>query len=165
MEYNNQNESPALDLTQEMTNLERASLGKRFANYIIDLLAFYFLAFCYGMFIAIVSPSTVEGWDQEDATGFDFTGYLISMVLFFLYMSLLEVVFKGRSLGKLITGTKAVNEDGTNITVKTAFLRGLCRIVPFEPFSAFGRAPWHDSWTNTQVIDINKSTLPSQPQQ
>jgi hypothetical protein len=58
----------------------------------------------------------------------------------------------------MITGTKAVNHDGSNISAKTAFLRTLCRLVPFEPFSAFG-IPWHDSWTHTHVIDVKQSQL------
>jgi uncharacterized RDD family membrane protein YckC len=73
-------------------------------------------------------------------------------VLFILYYGLLEGISKGKTLGKLITGTRAVREDGTPISFGDAFKRTLCRIIPFEPFSAFGYKPWHDSITNTIVI-------------
>jgi uncharacterized RDD family membrane protein YckC len=61
-------------------------------------------------------------------------------------------LFGGRTLGKLITGSKAVREDGTSLTWKDACLRSLSRMVPFEPFSALGGAPWHDRWTKTTVV-------------
>jgi len=62
-----------------------------------------------------------------------------------------EKAFKGRTLGKVISGTRAIRNDGGELTLKDALLRSLSRLVPFEVFSGFG-TPWHDSWTNTQVI-------------
>ena len=61
-----------------------------------------------------------------------------------------------------MNGTRAVNEDGTRITFKTALLRSLSRLVPFEAFSALGANPpypWHDRWTGTYVIDETQSRL------
>jgi uncharacterized RDD family membrane protein YckC len=66
---------------------------------------------------------------------------------------LLEGIFKGTTLGKWITGTKAVTEAGKDISFKDAFLRSACRLIPFEVFSGFG-TPWHDSFTKTIVIKI-----------
>ena len=78
-------------------------------------------------------------------------------------MFLVEALFKGKSLGKLITGTRAVNEDGSNLSAKTALLRGLSRAVPFNAFSALGTPsyPWHDKWTNSYVIDEKESNRPT----
>ena len=89
---------------------------------------------------------------------------LLYLLLFVLYMFGTEALFKGKSLGKLITGTRAVNEDGSDISAKTALLRGLSRIVPFEAFSALGNPsyPWHDKWTNTYVIDEKASNRPQE---
>ena len=69
----------------------------------------------------------------------------------------MSLFFKGRSIGKFITGTKAVNADGSDMRVETILLRSLSRVVPFEPFSAFGGHPWHDKWTRTHVIDVRKT--------
>lgn len=79
-----------------------------------------------------------------------------------IYMGVMEMVFQGRSLGKLITGTKAVTENGVSVDARKALLRGLIRAVPFNGLSGFGYYcnPWHDRWTNTHVIDIKKSVLP-----
>ena len=138
--------------------LVRATTGQRFANYLIDVILFYAIFFAVGMAIAIVSPSTLENLDTE-STGFNLLDRLISLIFYALYMGLVEGIFKGKSLGKLITGTRAVNMDGSKISFATAFARGCSRAVPFCVFSAFGTPcnPWQDRWTNTMVIDEKKS--------
>lgn len=141
--------------------LAQASSGKRLANYFIDLIVFYILMFIAGMIMALLSPSSVEdvGAMSENVLLYR----LFGLFLYGVYMALVEAIFKGRSIGKLITGTKAVNFDGSNISFATALSRGFSRIVPFEPFSALGNPafPWHDKWTNTFVIDIKDSSLSS----
>ena len=82
--------------------------------------------------------------------------YLCAIVIIVGYYTVFEATTKGRTLGKFITGTQAVREDGSNITWKDAFIRSLCRLVPFEPFSTFGVLPWHDSWSKTIVIKKSK---------
>lgn len=138
----------------------RAEGGKRFANYFIDLIVFYALMFGIGVIWALLSPDTIDSIAEDD-TGFGLVQRLISLVLYGLYMSIVEAVFKGKSLGKLITGTRAVNLDGSPISVSTAFGRGFSRAVPFCVFSAFGSPPnpWQDKWTDTMVIDEKKSTF------
>jgi uncharacterized RDD family membrane protein YckC len=132
----------------------RASTGQRFANYLIDLVLFYVLLFLIGIFWAFSSPESVEAIAADDSAGFNLLDRLLSLVLYALYMSAVEAIFKGKSLGKLITGTRAVNLDGTRISVSTAFARGFSRAVPFCAFSAFGNPcdPWQDRWTNTMVV-------------
>ena len=141
----------------------QASSGKRFANYLIDLIGFYMLAFMTGIVIGLVSPETINAIDEESVE-LTILENLASLLIFVLYMSGMETIFKGKTLGKLLTGTRAVNEDGSNITAKTALLRGLSRVVPFEPFSALGNTayPWHDKWTKTYVIDERKSNRPEE---
>ena len=75
--------------------------------------------------------------------------------LYGLYMSVTEAIFKGKTIGKLITKTRAFNLDGSSISSQTAFLRGLCRLVPFEQLSALGipSCPWHDKWSDSIVAD------------
>jgi uncharacterized RDD family membrane protein YckC len=130
-----------------------AGTGKRFLNYLVDIIIYYVLLFCFGVFLAL---SGRTDFVAEDNTA---TVYLFAFVSYVGYFFLCELVFKGRTVGKLLTGTKAVNEDGSNPTAKTYLLRALSRIVPFEPFSAFSGRPWHDKWTNTYVIDVKKSSL------
>lgn len=142
-------------------HLVQASMGKRFANYLIDLLVFYALIFAGGIVWAILSPQTIESINEDDL-GFNLLDRLLTLLLYGLYMFVVEAAFKGKSLGKLITGTRAVNEDGTDVTAKAAFFRGLSRAVPFNAFSALGNPtyPWHDRWTKTYVIDERESNRP-----
>jgi uncharacterized RDD family membrane protein YckC len=136
----------------------KASTGKRFANYIIDLIVFTILLLVVGVVWAIISPATV-GILEDDSAGFKLMDRLISSLIFGLLMGIIEGITKGKSLGKLITGTRAVNTDGTTISFKTAMIRGLCRAVPFDQLSALGSPsnPWHDKWSNTEVIDEKAS--------
>jgi uncharacterized RDD family membrane protein YckC len=142
--------------------LVQASGGKRFANYIIDLVLFYALAVVVNIGIILINPERINSLNEANAE-FDLVENLIILILMILYWFGVEAIFKGKTLGKLITGTRAVNEDGSNLSVKTAFLRGLCRVVPFEAFSALGTPsyPWHDKWTKSYVIDEKESNRPT----
>jgi uncharacterized RDD family membrane protein YckC len=130
-------------------NLTRASSGQRLGNFFIDLISYYAILITLGVLyrpflILVLTP-------------------LLPAIGFALYLSLVELIFKGMTLGKLITGTRAVREDGSPITASEAFGRGFSRIVPFEAFSALGSDtyPWHDRWSHTYVVDIKDSTLPA----
>ena len=70
--------------------------------------------------------------------------------------------YRGKSIGKFLTGTRAVKEDGSYLEIKDALLRGFCRIIPFNIFSALGNTcyPWHDSLSKTYVIDERESQFP-----
>ncbi|HEX5154056.1 MAG TPA: RDD family protein [Parafilimonas sp.] len=133
-----------------------ASTGKRFLNLLIDLIFIYIFAVVVGVLL-VLSRNAVS-YSSDDSYGslfYRFVGYLIYLT----YYLICEIAFKGRTIAKFITGTRAVNEDGTEMLPKTVLLRSLSRIVPFEPFSAFGIRPWHDKWTNTYVIDVKKTSL------
>lgn len=133
-----------IDIETEV-NLVSVSLGTRFADYIIDVVIFYILF----VVILLTLKSLISDPDSS------FT-YIISYIFLVTYYTLMEGITNGRSVGKLITGSKAVKEDGTPITWSDALLRSLTRIVPFEPFSAFGGRPWHDRWTHTIVVKNNR---------
>ncbi|MGM9476664.1 RDD family protein [Pedobacter sp. GSP4] len=135
----------------------RANTSKRFANYLIDLVVFYIIMFCIGILIGIFNPSLVEGLDGIG-------GRLISLLFYGIIMFFTEAMSNGKSIGKLITGTKAVNLDGSDITFQKAFTRNLVRAIPFNVFSALGNpcAPWHDTWSDTLVIEEKKVALQKQ---
>lgn len=134
-----------------------ASVGKRFLNYLIDLIIFYFLIAFIIVILFINNRVEYSNYVYENSSSIQLVTLLTELILFIALYSLCEIIFKGRTIGKFITGTAVVNEDGTPISPKTAFLRSLYRIVPFEPFSAFGGRPWHDKWTHTFVVDVRKT--------
>lgn len=130
-----------------------ADKGMRFLNYIIDLIVFYILVFCISFVIALSSDG--GGYEIEtESIGSTLMFNLFFLLVYAVYYGALEALTKGRTIGKFITRTKAVKEDGSDITPADAFKRGFSRAVPFEVFSGFADRPWHDSWTNTMVIKL-----------
>ena len=133
-----------------------ASTGQRFLNFIIDnLLMNYGLSYLTGYAVGIVIveffPDMVIGIQEKNSSLYVLI-CLIAIVNYLFYYTLCEKIFNGYTLGKLITGTRAIRDDGTTLTFKNAFMRSLIRLVPFEMFSGFKIRPWHDEWSQTMVI-------------
>ena len=143
---------------------EYASASKRFLNLLIDRATIY-LVWKYLLFnvnVAIVAQ--IYRYTDSRVALYLFS-YLSTVGFFVLVIAASEAISGGKTLGKLITGTRAVNQHGLRISAKTAILRALVRLVPFEAFSALGNPsyPWHDRWTKTYVIDERLSSLPPNP--
>lgn len=135
------------NLLNEFESPERvmATTGNRFVNYLIDIILFYIIVIIIGVM------GGVSGVGLEDESNAAMI-YLVTILVFFAYYVLLEG-FTGKTVGKMITKTKVIKENGEKITFGDAALRTLCRFVPFEFISAFtGDRMWHDKWSKTMVI-------------
>lgn len=142
-------ETHLLSEVEQELHLQPAPLGKRFLNLLLDIICFFAITLMIAIALGFASAGGSDSYtDDSDLLFQNFIVYL----LYLAYYTLFEGLTKGRSLGKLITGTVAVKTDGLAITWKAALLRSLCRLVPFETLSAFGQEPWHDKWTKTKVI-------------
>ena len=132
----------------------RASTGKRLANYLIDVVVFYIVFFILVSIYFALFATDSELIEIESGSS-ELKWQLIGLITYAFFMGFVEAVFKGRTFGKLITRTTAVNLDGSQISAATAFKRGLIRAVPFCAFSALGSPsnPWQDKWTDTMVVD------------
>ena len=153
MEENQLQHSPPENIFDDLTpQLTQANSGKRLANYLIDLISFYVFMYLFSYVLVNVSYDLAV---MIYGDNYDILGRLIVLLLYGMYMGLIEAVFKGRSFGKLITGTIAINEDGSRISGQTALLRGLSRAVPFNALSALGSRcyPWHDKWSKTYGVN------------
>ncbi len=145
-------------LTDDVLNIEtsytRANTSKRLGNYLIDLVSYYVFIFAVSFLAGTIAPETTaqffEGVDNNSIAD-----RIVTLIFYALYLGAMEAFFKGKTLGKFITKTRAVNEDGSQITTSTAFARGFSRAVPFCAFSALGTPcnPWHDRWTKTYVVE------------
>lgn len=127
-----------------MRNL--ASGGKRFANYIIDTIFFYILLVVLGMFAGVFAPEAMA------STGIFFSfGIYLSYVLYYWAFEALT----GRTIGKYITRTKIVKEDGSKPDGINVLGRSFSRLIPFDAFSFLGSPGkgWHDSIPKIYVID------------
>ncbi len=137
----------------------KATRGTRFANYLIDAILFYILIFFFSMFLGIlyrIGITTPVEWILY-LEGNLASKYLFNSVLYFIYIFSFEYFTKGRSIGKFITRTQVVSIDGTMPTQKDFFIRSISRLVPFEAVSfLIGDNGWHDSWSNTRVVNWEK---------
>jgi uncharacterized RDD family membrane protein YckC len=137
-----------------------ATQWQRFFNYLIDnILMRYGLSYLTGMAIgtllAVTAPEFLNelAYSESNWTpGILFVALLVGILNYIVYYTICEKLFRGYTLGKLITGTRAIRQDGNELTFKDALLRSLSRLVPFEVFSGFNTLTWHDSWTDTMVI-------------
>jgi uncharacterized RDD family membrane protein YckC len=149
--------SSIFDEVNETWLYDYASTGQRFVNFLIDVVILNrIFSMIAGFFIGLIM--VLSGNNPRDFAIFTnpfyswLFNYGVGSVCLVLYYTITEGATKGRTLGKLITRTEAVNEDGSELTYRDAFRRSLCRLVPFEPFSALGGFPWHDRWTRTIVV-------------
>ncbi|OIV42890.1 RDD family protein [Flavobacterium johnsoniae] len=130
-----------------------ASSGARFLNYIIDLIFFVIILIAIGILIGVLTAlfGMTELGVWVDNLG-DLGWNIIVVVISVIYYTLLEGFF-GRSIGKFITGTIVVDENGEKPTIATAFKRSLCRLIPFDAFTFLGGSRgWHDSISGTYVV-------------
>lgn len=113
-----------------------AGLGRRFANLVIDAILFWVLVF------GTVSMLTFE----QLSSG-------VVLLAYPLVWTLPELLF-GRTLGKLLTGTKVVNLQGERPSFTQVCVRTIVRGVPFDAWSFLwgDNVGWHDSWVNTRVV-------------
>ncbi len=119
----------------------------RVANYFIDLIVFLVL-FAFLFIILELLGTTVLTYLELNPL----IDRLISASLYIIFMGMQEILFKGRSVGKFLTGTKVVMMDGSHPEIQTFMIRNLCRIIPFDGLSFLGSVGWHDSIPKTRVV-------------
>ncbi|HEY4210202.1 MAG TPA: RDD family protein [Steroidobacteraceae bacterium] len=140
--------------------IEPASRGRRFANLLIDTVASVIISMVVGVLLAIV-------WPQFLIATADFQGSPESLILFnylfgaivgFIYYVPMEAL-TGRTLGKLITGTRVVSGSGEPPTFPQVLGRTLARYIPFEAFTFLSstRVGLHDKLANTRVVSTRRA--------
>lgn len=127
-----------------------APKGLRLANYIIDVLAVYSIFIVLAFIIGIVIAA-MGGNPSELANAPDWKYNVSFVILYFLYCVAWES-YGGRTLGKLITGTMVVTEQGDIPETQNIAVRTLCRLIPFDNFSFLFGTGWHDSISGTRVV-------------
>lgn len=136
----------------------RATKWVRLANFIIDRIIFTSSFFIIGSLGVIIDTILGIQYFTELFSNFAEVNraidILVTAILYFLYTFLLEYFTKGRTIGKYITGTKVITTDGQIPTVYEFFIRNISRLVPFDILSFLGENGWHDSWSDTRVVNI-----------
>lgn len=153
-----QDEKEILREEREAMNFaDPASKTTRFLNYIIDQVAVSVIIQGIEFGIAYLAMGARYKDHMFYNMNFDMEGFMtsiwISFPVYFLYYFIFESATHGRTLGKIITDSIAITQDGTPFTASHALKRTLCRFIPFEIFSAlFSYLPWHDSISKTAVV-------------
>ncbi|QOW10669.1 RDD family protein [Kaistella flava (ex Peng et al. 2021)] len=147
----------------QVVERHKADKGYRFLNYIIDLA--FAMVIIWALILAFVlAKYFIMGADIEQSIDqisdmnplIDRIGTVL-MCSFILF--LVEKFSNGRSLGKLITGTKVVKADGSELTTDDLLKRNFTRAVPFDQLSFLGNSGWHDNWSNTRVVRVKDYEL------
>ena len=142
----NANPSGTAPLLSEPISGEIASGTRRFWTFVIDQTTIWIglltLQIAYGVAYGIHALEALDGikW------------WGISVAFYVIYYVSFEAI-SGRTLGKVLTGTRVVTTSGLALSMPTALVRTLCRFIPFEPLSfSLSETWWHDSLSRTQVV-------------
>jgi uncharacterized RDD family membrane protein YckC len=126
-----------------------ASSGQRFVNLLVDYAGVFAFATVVGVVFAFVSALLSGGvppgtWIHQLVGG-------IAMIAYYVLFESLA----GRTLGKLVTGTKVVSADGRPASFSQIVGRTFARFIPFDALTFFGSTPgWHDTLSKTRVIRV-----------
>lgn len=132
----------------------KASLGIRFLNYLLDLFTLVIINIISTLIsdmLYVFTDSKLFYFYGNAGIGWQF---LFGNINCFIYYFLMEHFLNGRTVGKYITGTKVISTDGTQPTSQQILYRNLTRLIPFDGLSFFGMNGWHDSWSDTRVINV-----------
>lgn len=117
----------------------------RLVHTVVDFFGFLIIAF-------ILSSILELFYNPTDKQTIYLVGYVLLLVSFFLYFVIMEYKFQ-KTIGKFITKTKVVMNDGRRPKLNEIFIRTACRLIPFDKFSfLFMKNGFHDTLSNTTVI-------------
>ena len=133
-----------------------ASLGKRAAAFIIDLILISSIS---GFFTSMALSLGVKSSEE-----FLSTFYLIKLAIFLGYFTITTLVTNGQSLGKMIFGIKIVKEDGEDLSPLDIITREFFVNFILHKFQIFYMAPIFisrnralgDLAIDTVIIDLIK---------
>ena len=143
-------------ISDERLKIEPAGRWRRFFNWLIDYVCFTLLS------MVALMPYVVWLYLRGGEAALDsletpnlLRDYGIGIAAMLLYYIPMESIF-GFTVGKLVTGTRVVTEDGGKPRWGQIIGRTFARFIPFEPFSLLfssdERRGWHDSLPKLYVV-------------
>ena len=126
--------------------LAEASKAKRFINMLIDSIIISIGVNIITYVLALVGLNGLLA---------SLLSIVVYVVVFYFYYTTLEGG-SGQTIGKRVTGTKAVMADGSPLTPGALRTRTLWRLIPIVDAVTFlfDGPGWHDRFSNTRVIEI-----------
>ncbi len=112
------------------TALPIAGQTKRFLTAILDNLVIFAMNYAMGLAVGIMLVAT-GGISPEIAGVLQIVLTLVGWVLALIYYTLLEAT-TGKTLGKMVMGTKVLSSDGSTPTFGQCLGRSACRFIPLK---------------------------------
>jgi uncharacterized RDD family membrane protein YckC len=131
---------------------------QRFLNLLVDTIVQ--LVFFFGILVSI------QSFLKPDLSKVFIAHVIINPIGQYTFVSAITLLYynvfealTARTLGKYITKTIVVDENGEKTNHETILIRTLCRLIPFNAFSFLGISGrgWHDTISKTYVV--NKTLL------
>ncbi|WP_439883116.1 RDD family protein [Pontibacter sp. MBLB2868] len=148
MQHTEQVDSPLFetdgeDYLNEVEPLYEVNRKTRFLNYVLDFAGFYAFAFVSGIVLYLLGLEFLIVSINETILG---------ILVMLTYYCLFESMF-GQTIGKMITGSVVVTEDGNKPSFVDILKRTLSRFIPFEAFTFLGSdVGLHDRLSKTRVV-------------
>ncbi len=149
---------PETNLLEKSKKYPVASKGKRFANYLIDTTIVNVFFFSFFIIVGLVMGFTMPEADVAaslESPGLSLLINISAIFIYPIYYLILEGIFKGKTIGKLLTKTRAIDEDYEKMNGEQLVKRSFSRMIPFEAFSYLGDRTdgWHDRISDTIVVE------------
>ena len=147
-----------VEVTRKTSVLPIATLKKRALAFLIDF------ALAFVVFLAL--PNAFSLLSKGVTSLLDINVILFSLVLFWVYFTLLEG-FAGQSLGKRIIGLTVVRVDGKKLFYDVAAVRSFCKaflfLLPFDLLFGYRLKDeryvrYFDKFAGTTVLDLRHSS-------
>lgn len=131
-----------------------AKLDKRFLNWLLDVIVQTLIFIISFSIIASISVSRGNKELPDYLLNNPIGQYTFVSIIRLGYYIFFETLF-ARTIGKFVTQTIVVDENGERPSHSVILIRSLCRLIPFYEVSFFGipTRGWHDSISKTYVVD------------
>lgn len=133
-----------------------ATSGQRFCNYLVDIAMFYAFVFMLGVLLALLTEFTDNSiWTDWLVNISKIEDYIFSYIVLLSYYTIAELISQ-RTIGKYITNTVVVDQNGQKPAIGSIIKRSLFRLIPFDGLTFLGNTRgWHDSFSDTYVVKKN----------
>ena len=138
-------ETPIKD--KPILNVIPAGKWLRLFNFLVDYVVVMVIGLMVGLYVSFFFGLVGQQFLESNA------GTVLGLLIYLGYYLLCESL-TGKTLGKLITGTKVVNVNGEEASYKQILGRSFARFIPFEFLTFLGEEGrgWHDSLPKTYVV-------------
>lgn len=132
---------------EEQVSFQSAKVSSlnRFLHFVIDTTAIMFITLVLETIVAYAIPPTVAiPWSR--------VAVLILFSVFFLYYTLWESIAQ-KTLGKVLTRSIVVMENGAKPTSTEIVIRTLCRLIPLDGLTyLYSKDGFHDRLSHSSVV-------------